>query len=132
MMIFDIGSKYLPSVFPSLNLPMMAINYSGLLFATLYLIFLGKPFIYGVGRFLRHGTASMDTLVGIGTSIAYLYSALVLLFPSFGRLINAPEGLYFDVTIVVIGFITLGKYLEANAKRRTGDASEKILKELGL
>jgi Cu2+-exporting ATPase/Cu+-exporting ATPase len=69
----------------------------------------------------------MDTLVGIGTSVAYLYSALVLLFPSFGRLINAPGGLYFDVTIVVIGFITLGKYLEANAKRRTGDAIKKLL-----
>jgi Cu2+-exporting ATPase/Cu+-exporting ATPase len=44
-----------------------------------------------------------------------------------GSLLRVPEYTYFDVTIVVIGFITLGKYLEAQSKKKTGDAIEKLL-----
>jgi cation transport ATPase len=44
-----------------------------------------------------------------------------------GTLLRVPEYTYFDVTIVVIGFITLGKYLEARSKKKTGDAIEKLL-----
>ena len=49
------------------------------------------------------------------------------MLPSVRERLDLPEYTYFDVTIVVIGFITLGKYLEARAKKRTGDAIEKLL-----
>lgn len=69
----------------------------------------------------------MDSLVGIGTLTAYFYSSVLLLFPGVPALLNLPDGLYFDVTIVVIGFITLGKYLETRSKLQTGEAIEKLL-----
>jgi Cu2+-exporting ATPase/Cu+-exporting ATPase len=69
----------------------------------------------------------MDTLVGIGTLVAFTYSSILLLFPEINSVIKAPEGLYFDVTIVVIAFITFGKYLEARSKLKTGEAIEKLL-----
>jgi Cu2+-exporting ATPase/Cu+-exporting ATPase len=69
----------------------------------------------------------MDTLIGIGTIVAYVYSTLITLLPQIGTLLRVPEYTYFDVTIVVIGFITLGKYLEARSKKKTGDAIEKLL-----
>jgi Cu2+-exporting ATPase/Cu+-exporting ATPase len=58
----------------------------------------------------------MDTLIGIGTSVAYIYSAAITLFPQVRIYFNLPQDTYFDVVIVVIGFITLGKYLEAKSK----------------
>lgn len=95
--------------------------------ATYALFFVGRPYLQGVVRFLRYGKANMDTLIGIGTSVAYVYSIIVIFFGSqLGEFINTTET-YFDVTIVVIAFITLGKYLEARSKIKTGDAIEKLL-----
>lgn len=126
-MLWEIGHRFYPTTIPAFPVPMAIFNALSLGLATAFLFWIGKPFLAAVGRFIRYGAAGMDTLVGIGTLVAYLYSTLVLLFPAFGKLISAPEGLYFDVTIVVIGFITLGKYLEAHAKQRTGDAIKKLL-----
>ncbi len=127
IMLWEIGNRFYPASIPAFPVPMNIMNVVALATASIFIFWIGKPFLVAVGRFIRYGAAGMDTLVGIGTFVAYLYSALVLLFPAFGRLINAPEGLYFDVTIVVIGFIALGKYLEAHAKQRTGDAIKKLL-----
>jgi Cu2+-exporting ATPase/Cu+-exporting ATPase len=69
----------------------------------------------------------MDTLIGIGTISAYLYSTIIVLLPQIRDFIQVPDYTYFDVVIVVIGFVTFGKYLEANSKKRTGDAIEKLL-----
>ncbi len=75
---------------------------------------LGLPYLKGVYQFIRRGKANMDTLIGLGTLAAFIYSALV-------------EPVYYDVAIIVIAFITLGKYLEARSKMKTGDAIEKLL-----
>ena len=97
------------------------------LMATYMLFVVGKPYLLGFYRFLRYGKANMDTLIGIGTSVAYLYSFIITAFEeSLRRLINV-DHTYYDVTIVVIAFITLGKYLETKSKLRTGDAIEKLL-----
>lgn len=97
------------------------------LIATYMLFVVGKPYLQGFYRFLRYGKANMDTLIGIGTSAAYIYSAAVGAFEeSLKPYINV-ENAYFDVTIVVIAFISLGKYLEARSKIKTGDAIEKLL-----
>lgn len=97
------------------------------IFATYILFVVGKPYLLGFYRFLRYGKANMDTLIGIGTSIAFLYSFIVMAFEeSLRQFINVNQT-YYDVTIVVITFIALGKYLEANAKIKTGDAIEKLL-----
>lgn len=95
--------------------------------ATYILFVVGKPYLLGLYHFLRYGKANMDTLIGIGTSVAFLYSLVVTAFgESLSQFVNV-DHTYFDVVIVVIAFITLGKYLEARAKIKTGDAIEKLL-----
>lgn len=95
--------------------------------ATYTLFVVGKIYLLGLYRFLRYGKANMDTLIGLGTSAAFLYSFVVTAFEeSLAPFINV-EHTYYDVTIVVIAFITLGKYLETRSKLKTGDAIEKLL-----
>ena len=97
------------------------------IFATYTLFVVGKPYLLGFYRFLRYGKANMDTLIGIGTSAAFLYSFIVTAFEDVLKPFINVEHTYYDVTIVVITFIALGKYLEARSKIKTGDAIEKLL-----
>ncbi len=97
------------------------------LMATYTLFVVGKPYLLGFYRFLRYGKANMDTLIGIGTVAAFLYSFAVTAFEETLRPFINVEYQYYDVTIVVITFIALGKYLEARSKIKTGDAIEKLL-----
>ena len=60
---------------------------------------------------LRHGTTNMNTLVSLGTSVAFLYSAAASIWPASDRQV------YFDAVLMIIGFLLLGKSLEARAKR---------------
>lgn len=86
-----------------------------LLVAAAFMLFvIGLTYLKGVLRFLRYGKANMDTLIGLGTLAAFIYSVFI-------------EPVYYDVTIIVIALITLGKYLEARSKLKTGDAIEKLL-----
>lgn len=97
------------------------------LMATYMLFVVGKPYLLGVYRFLRYGKANMDTLIGIGTVAAFLYSFAVTAFEETLKPFINVDYQYYDVTIVVITFIALGKYLEARSKIKTGDAIEKLL-----
>jgi Cu2+-exporting ATPase/Cu+-exporting ATPase len=97
------------------------------IFATYILFVVGKPYLLGFYRFLRYGKANMDTLIGIGTVAAFLYSFAVSAFEDVLKPFINVEYQYYDVTIVVITFIALGKYLEARSKIKTGDAIEKLL-----
>jgi len=103
--------------------------YSIILFilASVVLFWIGRPFLKGIVNFIRYRAANMDTLVGIGTLSAYLYSTLIVLFPNIRDSLGLPVMNYFDVTIVVIGFVYMGKYLEASSKIRTGEAIEKLI-----
>lgn len=97
------------------------------IFATYALFVVGLPYLQGVLRFIKHRVANMDTLVGIGTLVAFFYSFILSAFEEpLAPYIDTAHS-YYDVTIVVIGFITLGKYLEARSKLRTGEAIEKLL-----
>lgn len=126
LMMWDIASKIFVGI-PNLPIPMSLFNTIGMILSTIALFWVGKQYLLGVTRFVRHGVANMDTLIGLGTFSAYIYSIALTLIPFLGVLLKVPEYTYFDVTVVVIGFITLGKYLEARSKRKTGDAIEKLL-----
>ena len=126
LMIWDLLSTQF-KVLPGIPISMMAFNRLSFILATPIMFWIGQPFILGVIRFIKYRVANMDSLVGIGTLVAYTYSSILLLFPEINSVLKAPEGLYFDVTIVVIGFITFGKYLEARSKLKTGQAIEKLL-----
>jgi len=95
--------------------------------ATYVLFVVGKPYLLGFYRFLRYGKANMDTLIGIGTSVAYAYSFIITAFEETLRPFINVQNEYYDVTIIVITFIALGKYLEVRSKLKTGDAIEKLL-----
>lgn len=97
------------------------------IFATYALFYAGTPYLLGVYRFLRYGRANMDSLIGIGTLAAFIYSFVLSAFAeSLRPYVNVDET-YYDITIVLVAFITLGKYLEARSRLKTGDAIEKLL-----
>lgn len=85
--------------------------------------FVGYMFYRGAYFALKARTASMDTLVAVGTSAAYFYSVAATLISGFGSYA------YFDTSAILITFITLGEWLEAVTK---GKASEAIKKLIGL
>jgi len=126
IMMWDIAGKTLNFV-PNLPLPMETFNIIALVLSTVVMFWIGRPFIDGVVRFVRQRVANMDTLIGIGTLTAYLYSTVITLLPQVRERFQLPDYTYFDVVIVVIGFVTLGKYLEARSKEKTGEAIEKLL-----
>jgi len=97
------------------------------LFAVYSLFVVGRPYLLGLIRFLRYGRANMDTLIGLGTLTAIIYSFIVTAFEETLRPFLDVESTYYDVAIVVIAFITLGKYLEMRSKLKTGDAIAKLL-----
>jgi len=115
--------------FPSFFIPNQLYEVVLLTLATIVLFWIGRDFVKAVGTFVRHRVANMDTLIGIGTLTAYLYSVVIVLVPDVRRLLELPDMTFFDVTIVVIGFIVFGKYLEARSKAKTGEA---IVKLIGL
>ncbi len=126
LMMWDIGSMVFHAL-PHLPISMERLNIL-LLFVSTWMVFrTGKPFLHGIVMFVRSGAASMDTLIGIGTVTAWFYSALITLIPAVKAFLHAPDSTYFDVTIVVIGFVLLGKYLEARSKMKTGEAVEKLM-----
>jgi cation transport ATPase len=71
------------------------------LMATYTLFVVGKPYLLGVYRFLRYGKANMDTLIGIGTSVAFTYSFVVTAFAEQLRPFIDVSHTYYDVTIGV-------------------------------
>jgi Cu+-exporting ATPase len=64
----------------------------------------------------------MDTLVAIGTGVAYGYSAFVTLWPASSRAWGLPQDLYYDSAVLIIALVLLGRWLEARARRRAGAA----------
>ncbi|MDO8269065.1 MAG: heavy metal translocating P-type ATPase [Candidatus Levybacteria bacterium] len=126
-MMWDIGSNIFPNNIPEFPIPMPLFNTISFIISTIFMFWIGRPYLVALIRFIKYRVANMDSLVGIGTFTAYLYSSTVLLFPGIGNYFALPQYLYFDVAIVVIGFITLGKYLEARSKLKTGEAIEKLL-----
>jgi len=126
IMVWDILAKY--GVVSEMGDMMKKFSHQLLpLLATYVLFVVGKPYLLGFYRFLRYGKANMDTLIGIGTVAAFLYSFAVTAFEETLRPFINVDYQYYDVTIVVITFIALGKYLEARSKIKTGDAIEKLL-----
>ncbi len=83
----------------------------------------GLAFYRGAWLAVKGGSANMDVLVALGTSAAYFYS-LFAFFGAFG-----PHGeVFFETSAMLIAFIRLGKYLEARARGKAGEALRKLLK----
>lgn len=97
-----------------------------LLLATPVLVWAGSQFFVSSWKSLRFFQANMDTLIALGTSAAYIFSLTATLFPeAFAGSGQAPVT-YFDVTVVIITLILLGKFLEARAKAGANEAIRKL------
>jgi len=92
-----------------------------LLLATPVQFWSGRRFYRGAWKALRGGTANMDVLVALGTTVAYLFS-LVTLVSGFSH------DLYFEASAIVITLVLLGKYLEARAKVKAAQSLESLIR----
>lgn len=88
---------------------------------------IGSIFYRAAWPALKHRTANMDTLVMIGTTVAFLYSAFITVFPETVLALGIKPEPYFDVAVVIIGLILLGRYFEERAKLGTGEAIRKLI-----
>lgn len=95
------------------------------LLTLLIMLLTGGHFYRSAWRSLRHATATMDTLVALGTGAAWLYSMSVALWPDF----FPPQArhLYFEASVMIIGLINLGHALEQRARQRASKALERLL-----
>lgn len=125
-MMWEIAANHI-SGFPNFFIPHEIYSAILLIVSTIILFWIGKPFLNGIISFIKYKNANMDTLVGLGTFSAYFYSTLIVLFPQLKTLLKLPDNNYFDIVIIVIGFVFFGKYLEARSKLRTADAIEKLI-----
>jgi len=87
----------------------------------------GWRFYRGAWGALKHRTADMNTLIAVGTSAAYLYSMVAILFPGLFVAAGREPALYFDTAALIIGLILLGRFLEARARGQTSEAIKKLI-----
>lgn len=95
--------------------------------ATPIQFWVGKRFYQGAWSALKVGATNMDTLVVLGTSVAYFYSVFVVLFGNWLAGQGLATHLYFESAGAVITFVLLGKFLEIMAKDRTSTVLKKLL-----
>lgn len=116
----------MPELFPwALKIPVFTRNLIQFLLSTFLQFWVAWRFMKSLGGWLLHFQASMDTLIGLGTLTAYLYSTVASFFP---HLLGSTEHahVYFETQAAIIAFIYLGFYLEARAKGQTSEALTKL------
>ena len=113
--VFAIPALLVGMVFMDLPYRMLVL----FLLATPVQFIAGKSFYLGAWSALKNRTASMDTLIAVGTSAAYGYSVAAML--------GLVQEQYFETAAVLITLVILGKYLEAIAKGRTSEAIRQLM-----
>lgn len=93
-------------------IPADDLRWALLILTAMILVWAGRTIYSSALRALRHGATNMNTLVALGTSVAFVYSGYATVAPAPGRAV------YFDAVLLILGFLLLGKTLEARAKRR--------------
>ncbi|MGQ6050624.1 copper-exporting P-type ATPase CopA [Serratia sp. IR-2025] len=89
------------------------------------MVFAGGHFYRNAWRALMNGSATMDTLVALGTGAAWLYSIAVNIWPDFFPM--EARHLYYEASAMIIGLINLGHALEQRARQRSSQALERLL-----
>ncbi|EGD45179.1 copper-exporting ATPase [Nocardioidaceae bacterium Broad-1] len=87
----------------------------------------GREIYLAAARGLRHGSVDMNTLVTLGTGIAFAYSAFVTLWMGQAEAWGLPLHLYFETALVIVALVLMGRWLEARAKSRTADAVKALV-----
>ena len=120
----------------TLNLSSFQLNFILWTLATPVQFWIGATFYRAAWGALKHRTTNMDTLVAVGTSVAYGYSTMLTFFEGFfadahlvhaHSVFNHSTGTYFDASAIVISLVLLGRLLEARAKGQTSEAIRKLM-----
>jgi Cu+-exporting ATPase len=114
-------------LWPQTVVPMETINWLALGPATLVQAWAGRRIYAAAWRAARHGGATMDTLVAVGTTAAWAYSVVVTLNPDWVHEAGLHPETYFDSATIVIGLVLLGRWLEARARTRAGGAIRRLI-----
>lgn len=87
----------------------------------------GWSFYVGSWNAIRTRSINMDFLIALGTTVAYLYSVVVVFFPSILPVKVEERSVYFEVSAIIIAFVLLGKYMEEIIKKNSSAAVRKLL-----
>ena len=112
-------------IFPKLEISEVAMALLQFAFSTVVMFTGSHFFVKGFRSIWRARVANMDTLVALGTGVAYGYSIVIMVLMILGEIESAP--LYFEVAGLLIAFILLGRWLEAITKGKTSEAIKKLL-----
>ena len=119
-LIFAIPAFLIGMVLPMFGVEVPYMGYILWFLATPVQFYIGKQFYIGSYYALKNSSANMDTLIALGTSAAYFFSAIVMIF-------GLEQGQYFEVSAILITLVMMGKYLEALAKGKTSEAIKKLI-----
>jgi Cu+-exporting ATPase len=120
----------------TLGLTETTLNYILWTLATPVQFWIGATFYRGAWAALKNRTSNMNTLVALGTSVAYSYSTVLTFFPSVfseAHLLHAHStfghstGTYFDASAIIISLILFGRFMEARAKGQTTEAIRTLI-----
>ncbi len=116
---------------PLMHWPSHQINWilQFILSIPLYFYF-GLHFIMALWTFFRTGQSNMNTLIGMGTSAAFIYSTFVTIFPWHSDSLGLSQKVYFEAIGFIISFVILGQFLEKKAKRKAKESIEGLLKDV--
>jgi Cu+-exporting ATPase len=114
---------YVPLPIDAMDVIMPAL----LIVATIVQFWAGRGFFGAAWAAARHGGTNMNTLVALGTGVAWSYSAAVTLWPGLAEQVGLSPHVYFESAVVIIGLILLGRWMEARAKKRTGAAIKALM-----
>ena len=113
--------------YPQTSISMESINRLILVPATLIQFWAGRRYYEAAWRALRHGSTNMNSLVAAGTTAAWAYSVFVTLFPEIVHEAGLHPETYFDSSTIILGLVSLGRWLEARAKGQTTGAIRRLI-----
>ncbi len=98
-----------------------------LVFTLPVVLIFGRSFFINAWLQLKHGRASMDTLVAVSTGIAFLFSLFNTFYPEYWTNRGLEAHVYYEASSVIIALILLGRLLESRAKNKTSSAIRKLM-----
>ncbi|HEX9205021.1 MAG TPA: copper-translocating P-type ATPase, partial [Candidatus Deferrimicrobiaceae bacterium] len=117
----------------ALGVPLLLLSHWGkypllqFLLATPIQLYSASRFYRGAWAAARHGTTDMNTLVALGTSVAYAYSVVVAFLPGLVDARGLSTHVYFETSATIVALVLLGRWFEARAKGKTSEAVRKLV-----
>ena len=91
------------------------------------ILYSGRSFYVHAWKQLQQRTANMDTLVALSTSVAFLFSLAMTLFPQYWNSRGIETHVYYEASGMIIAFVLIGKLMEERAKRNTSSALKSLM-----